>query len=98
MHHTYTNVVGKDRDVGYGTLRMSEEQRWHPYYLGNPLWNALLAVFFQWGVALHDIEIEKIVAGEKDRRTVWSPQPADSTWAFGPGKYTDSCPSCQRTW
>ncbi|MCU1626538.1 MAG: fatty acid desaturase [Pseudonocardia sp.] len=72
MHHTYTNVVGKDRDVGYGILRMSEEQRWHPYYLGNPLWNALLAVFFQWGVALHDIEIEKIVAGEKDRRTVWS--------------------------
>ena len=72
MHHTYTNVVGKDRDVGYGILRMSKEQRWHPYYLGNPLWNALLAVFFQWGVAQHDIEIEKIVAGEKDRRTVWS--------------------------
>ena len=24
MHHTYTNIVGMDRDVGYGILRMSE--------------------------------------------------------------------------
>src|SRR5882757_2116768 len=36
LHHTYTNVVGKDRDVGYGILRLSEEQPWRPYYLGNP--------------------------------------------------------------
>ena len=71
LHHTYTNVVGKDRDVGYGILRMSDEQRWNPYYLGNPLWNALLAIFFQWGVALHDLEVEKVLAGEKDRRTLW---------------------------
>ena len=30
MHHTYTNVLGKDRDVGYGILRMSEQQPWRP--------------------------------------------------------------------
>src|SRR5439155_10084633 len=24
MHHTYTNIVGKDRDIGYGILRMTE--------------------------------------------------------------------------
>ncbi|EUA43356.1 fatty acid desaturase family protein [Mycobacterium xenopi 3993] len=36
MHHTHTNIVGMDRDIGYGILRMSEGQRWHPYYLGNP--------------------------------------------------------------
>jgi len=23
MHHTYTNIVGMDRDIGYGILRMS---------------------------------------------------------------------------
>ena len=28
MHHTHTNIVGKDRDLGYGVLRMSEEQGW----------------------------------------------------------------------
>jgi NADPH-dependent stearoyl-CoA 9-desaturase len=64
MHHTYTNIVGKDRDIGYGILRMSEQEPWRPYYLGNPLYAALLAIFFQYGVALHDVETERIVAGQ----------------------------------
>jgi fatty acid desaturase len=68
MHHTHTNIVGKDRDIGYGILRMSEEQAWHPYYLGNPLYAALLALFFQYGVALHDLEVERLRSGE----TTWS--------------------------
>ena len=66
MHHTHTNIVGKDRDIGYGILRMSEEQQWTPYYLGNPLWAALLATFFQYGVALHDLEVERLPGGETD--------------------------------
>lgn len=65
MHHKWTNVVGMDRDVGYGLLRMSEKQEWEPYYLGQPVYNFLLATFFQWGVALHDLEAEKIRHGEK---------------------------------
>ena len=64
MHHTYTNIVGKDRDIGYGILRMSDEEPWRPYYLGNPVWAALLALFFQYGVALHDLETERLVSGE----------------------------------
>src|SRR3954464_10329879 len=64
MHHTHTNVVGKDRDIGYGILRMSEDQKWNPYYLGNPLYATLLATFFQYGVALHDLEAERLVTGE----------------------------------
>jgi fatty acid desaturase len=64
MHHTYTNIVDKDRDIGYGVLRMSKEQEWKPYYLGNPVYAALLAALFQYGVALHDLEVERIVAGE----------------------------------
>ena len=71
MHHTYTNVVGKDRDVGYGILRLSEEQEWRPYYLGNPVYNTLLSLFFQWGVALHDLEVEKVTSGEKSKAEVW---------------------------
>ena len=65
MHHKWTNVVGKDRDVGYGILRMSEKQEWTPYYLGQPVYNFLLAMFFEWGVALHDLEAEKLRTGEK---------------------------------
>jgi fatty acid desaturase len=64
MHHTHTNIVGKDRDIGYGILRMSEDQRWRPYYLGNPIYATLLASFFQYGVALHDVEVERIAARE----------------------------------
>jgi NADPH-dependent stearoyl-CoA 9-desaturase len=64
MHHTHTNIIGKDRDIGYGMLRMSEDQAWRPYYLGNPLYAGLLAAFFQYGVALHDLETERIAAGE----------------------------------
>ncbi|MGZ4518316.1 MAG: fatty acid desaturase family protein [Mycobacteriaceae bacterium] len=65
MHHTFTNIVGKDRDVGYGILRMSEAQKWNLYYLGNPIYAIGLALFFEWGVMLHDLEAEKLVTGEK---------------------------------
>ncbi len=64
MHHTHTNIVGKDRDIGYGVLRMSEDQTWKPYYLGNPVYATLLALFFQYGVALHDLETERLASGE----------------------------------
>jgi fatty acid desaturase len=65
MHHTYTNIVGKDRDIGYGVLRMDEAQKWRPSYLGNPVYAFLLMTFFEWGVALHDLEIENIKTGER---------------------------------
>ena len=64
MHHTHTNVLGKDRDIGYGILRMSADQPWRPRDLGNPIYATLLAALFQWGVAAHDLEVERIEAGE----------------------------------
>jgi NADPH-dependent stearoyl-CoA 9-desaturase len=66
MHHTHTNIVGKDRDLGYGVLRMSEDQGWRPYYLGNPAYAVALAALFQYGVAVHDLEMERLIAGEVD--------------------------------
>ena len=65
IHHTFTNILGKDRDIGYGILRMDEDQKWHPYYLGNPVYAFLLMVFFEWGVAMHDLEVENIVKGKR---------------------------------
>lgn len=72
IHHTFTNILGKDRDIGYGVLRMDEDQPWHPYYLGNPIYAFLLMIFFEWGVALHDLEVENLVAG---RRTLAENKP-----------------------
>ena len=62
-HHTFTNIVGMDRDIGYGILRMSPDQPWRPYFLGNPVYAFLLMVLFQYGVALHELETERIRAG-----------------------------------
>ncbi len=69
VHHAYTNVLGKDNDVGYGILRVTRDEKWHPVNLGQPVYNALLAAFFQWGVALHDLDLEAIRKGTKDKRT-----------------------------
>ncbi len=66
VHHQFTNVLGYDNDIGYGILRMAREQKWHPVNLGQPVYNAMLATFFEWGVALHDLDIERIRKGEKD--------------------------------
>ncbi|PRY57544.1 fatty acid desaturase [Knoellia remsis] len=65
LHHTFTNIVGKDRDIGYGILRMDDDQKWRPHHLLNPVNAFLLMVFFEWGVALHDLEVENIASGER---------------------------------
>jgi linoleoyl-CoA desaturase len=65
VHHTFTNVLGKDRDIGYSALRVNPEQPWHPVYLAQPLYNGVLAMFFEWGIAVYDAEIERAWRGEK---------------------------------
>ncbi|MGV9714258.1 fatty acid desaturase family protein [Gordonia sp. NPDC003424] len=59
IHHKYTNVLGMDDDVGYGVLRVTRDQRWRPYYLGNLFYNTLLAVGFEYGVAVQHLELGK---------------------------------------
>ena len=46
--------------------RLAREQKWKPYNLGQPIYNSVLATLFEWGVALHDLDIERIRKGEKD--------------------------------
>jgi linoleoyl-CoA desaturase len=67
IHHTFTNVLGYDNDIGYGIMRVSRDQKWRPAHIGNPVWNLMLATLFQWGVGLHDLDIEKIRTGRKDK-------------------------------
>ena len=68
VHHTYTNIRGKDKDLGYEIMRIDPHQPWHPIYLLQPLYNALLMLFFEWGVAVHDMDIEAINKGEKSHK------------------------------
>jgi fatty acid desaturase len=57
-HHVFTNVVGVDDDLGYGVLRVTRDQRWRPSNLLQPLRNILLALMFEWGIALHGLHSE----------------------------------------
>jgi fatty acid desaturase len=69
-HHTFTNIRGKDRDLGYEIMRIDPHQPWHPVYLLQPLYNLVLMGFFEWGVALHDLNFDAIRAGEKSKGKV----------------------------
>jgi fatty acid desaturase len=71
LHHTFTNVVGKDRDIGYGILRMSEGKPWKVWDLANPVKATALMLAFDHGVMLHDVETEKIMKGDKTLAQQW---------------------------
>lgn len=63
-HHTYTNILGKDRDYGYAVLRLTDDVPWKPYHLFQFVNYMVLSAFFEWGVGLHELEFEKIKQGE----------------------------------
>lgn len=65
LHHTYTNIHNKDRDIGYSILRMDEAQQWNVLRIGQPLYAFVLMMLFEWGVMGHDLEVENILAGKK---------------------------------
>lgn len=70
IHHTYTNVLGKDDDVGYGVVRLFPEQRWRPFYRWQPLWVTLQAVLFQYSVAIQHLRLDKLYKGRISRDEV----------------------------
>jgi fatty acid desaturase len=67
LHHTYTNVIGKDNDLGYGIMRVDEDQPWHPMYLAQPLWNFINACFFEYGIAAYDLELGANIKRKKTK-------------------------------
>ena len=67
QHHTFTNVLGRDRDLGYSAMRVEPEQPWHPVYLLQPAYFFLMGAVFEWAIALYDIELDAVKRGEKTR-------------------------------
>ncbi|OBI18975.1 MULTISPECIES: acyl-CoA desaturase [unclassified Mycobacterium] len=65
IHHTFTNILGKDKDLGYEIMRIDPNQKWEPRFLFQPIYNLLLTLLFEWGVAVHDMDIEAIRKREK---------------------------------
>ncbi len=72
IHHTYTNIVGKDHDVGYGLLRISDLQKWEPRFLLNLPLTLQLMLFFEWYVGLQNLYLEDaIIYKSKTWAQVW---------------------------
>jgi linoleoyl-CoA desaturase len=67
IHHDWTNVLGKDRDLGFGALRVHEQQRWRASRLGQPLSSAILALFFECGLASHGVQLRLYRRGKMSR-------------------------------
>jgi NADPH-dependent stearoyl-CoA 9-desaturase len=65
QHHTYTNILGKDNDLGYGIMRVDEDQPWKPRHLVQPVWNFVNACFFEYGIAMYDIEFGEHLRGRR---------------------------------
>ncbi len=68
VHHTWTNVLGKDRDIGYEIMRTTSKTPWNPVYLAQPIYNTLLGLLFEWGVGLHEIDFQKLAGGTKEEK------------------------------
>ena len=72
IHHTYTNIVGKDHDVGYGLMRISDLQKWEPRFLLNLPLTLQLMLFFEWYVGLQNLHLEDaIIYKSKTWAQVW---------------------------
>ena len=67
QHHVFTNILGRDRDLGYSAMRVEAAQPWHPIYLAQPVYFFLLAVVFEWAIAVYDLELDAVRRGEKSR-------------------------------
>ena len=66
-HHVYTNVLGRDRDLGYSAMRVEPAQSWHPVYLAQPVYFFLMAAIFEWAIAIYDLELDAVRRREKFR-------------------------------
>ena len=72
-HHVFSNVLGVDDDLGFGVMRVTRDQPWKPQYLLQPLQNAVLAVTFEWGIALRGVTARvRDAPTTESARPVWT--------------------------
>ena len=96
LHHNFTNVIGKDNDLGYGIMRVDEDQRWVPIYLAQPLWNFINACFFEYGIAAYDLELGKNLRAQEAPKQPRVPGPRKRCCARSAARSprTTSCTRC----
>jgi fatty acid desaturase len=63
-HHTYTNVIDRDNDLGYGICRVDADQPWRLFFLGQPIYSFINALFFEYGIASYDVRLHDVLSGK----------------------------------
>ncbi len=71
LHHTYTNVLGRDNELGYGIMRIDDDQPWKLSSLGQPLYSFINALFFEYGIASYDLRLHDVITGVIPREEGW---------------------------
>jgi fatty acid desaturase len=73
-HHVFSNVVGVDDDLGFRVLRVTRDEAWQVHAWTQAGRALVLALLFEWGVALHCLlsvqERETTDAGRAANRNV----------------------------
>jgi NADPH-dependent stearoyl-CoA 9-desaturase len=73
-HHVFSNVVGVDDDLGFRVLRVTRDEAWQVHAWTQAGRALVLALLFEWGVALHCLlsvqERETTDAGRAAHRSV----------------------------
>jgi len=68
LHHHYTNVIGLDRDFGYGAIRLSADVPWEPRHLIQLPYALIGAFVFEWAIGVYNMELERLLI-ERDAAT-----------------------------
>ena len=63
IHHTYTNIHGMDRDIGYNLLRIDNGQPWYASHRFNLPLAFVLMLVFEWGIMYHGVELDEYLSG-----------------------------------
>lgn len=61
LHHHYTNVIGLDRDYGYGAIRLSADVPWEPRHLIQLPYALIGAFVFEWAIGVYNMELERLL-------------------------------------
>jgi len=67
LHHQYTNIVGRDPDLNYGSMRMTPKATWLPYHLFQVAQFFWTAPAFMWIIGFYATGLTDVMSGEKDK-------------------------------
>ena len=66
LHHQYTNIIGRDPDLSYGTIRSAEQIPWVPIHLIQAAQFFWTAPIFLWVIATYATGVNDFIQKNRD--------------------------------